>query len=45
MPHIKQHVMIGHYFCVRTNIGYCVIAEFIVQSEVTEYIQEALEVL
>ena len=46
MPHIKQHVMICHYFlCVHTNIGYCVIAEFIVQSEATEYIQEALEVL
>ena len=33
------------FICVRTNIGYCVIAEFIVQSEATAYIQEALEVL
>ena len=26
------------FSCVRTNIGYCVIAEFIVQSEAIEYI-------
>ena len=33
------------FICVRTNVGYSVVAEFIVQSENTENIQEALAVL
>ena len=33
------------FICVCTNIGYCGIAEFIVQSEAAEHIQEAFEVL
>lgn len=33
------------FICVRTNVGYSVVAEFIVQSETAENIQEALSVL
>ena len=33
------------FICVRTNTGYCVVAEFIVQSESTEWIKEAISVL
>ena len=33
------------FVCVRTNIGYCVAAEFITQSETAEAIQEPLQVL
>lgn len=31
--------------CVRTNVGYCAVAEFVTQSETTESISEALNVL
>ena len=31
--------------CVRTNVGYCAVAEFVTQSETTEAISEALNVL
>ena len=31
--------------CVRTNVGYCAVAEFITQSETTEAISEALKIL
>ena len=33
------------FICVRTNVGYCVTAEFVTQSETAEAIQEALQVL
>ena len=33
------------YVCVKTNHGYCVVAEFISQNECVTTIQEALEVL
>ena len=33
------------FVCVRTNIGYCVAAEFITQSETAEAIQKPLQVL
>ena len=33
------------FICVRTNAGYCVVAEFIVQSESNTCIEEALNVL
>ena len=33
------------FICVRTNVGYMVIAEFIVQSETSELISEALNIL
>jgi len=33
------------FICVRTNTGYCVVAEFIVQSKSAECIQEAISVL
>ena len=33
------------FVCVRTNVGYCVVAEFVTQSETAEAIQEALQVL
>ena len=33
------------FVCVRTNVGYMVIAEFIVQAETSELISEALNVL
>jgi len=33
------------FICVRTNTGYCVVAEFIVQSESAECIKEAISVL
>ena len=33
------------FICVRTNVGYSVVAEFIVQSETTENILEALSIL
>ena len=33
------------FVCVRTNVGYSVVGEFIVQSENTENIREAIEVL
>ena len=33
------------FICVRTNVGYSVVAEFTVQSETTEKIKEALEIL
>lgn len=33
------------FICVRTNVGYSVVAEFIVQSETTKNILEALKVL
>ena len=31
------------FICVRTNTGYCVVAEFIVQSESVTDIEEALK--
>ena len=34
-----------YFICVKTNVGYIIVAEFIVQSEEHENIQEALEVL
>ena len=33
------------FICVRTNTGYCVVAEFIVQSESADCIKEAISVL
>ena len=33
------------FICATTNIGYCVVAEFLVQSESAECIQEAISVL
>ena len=33
------------FVCVQTNVGYSVVAEFTVQSETTENIQEALQLL
>ena len=33
------------FICVRTNVGYSVVAEFVVQSENSENIQEALTIL
>ena len=33
------------FICVRTNVGYSVVAEFIIQSETTENIREAMEML
>ena len=33
------------FVCVRTNVGYCVVADFIVQSECISSIKEALEIL
>jgi len=33
------------FISVRTNTGYCVVAEFIVQSESSEYIKQALQIL
>ena len=33
------------FVCVRTNIGYCVAAEFVTQSETAEAIQEPLQAL
>ena len=33
------------FVCVRTNVGYCVAAEFVTQSETAEAIQEPLQVL
>ena len=33
------------FHSVRTNTGYCVVAEFIVQSESCDHIKEALQIL
>ena len=33
------------FICVKTNIGYTVVAEFVIQEETAEKIQEALEIL
>ena len=33
------------FICVRTNVGYSVVAEFIVQSESADNIEEALQKL
>ena len=44
MPHTKQPSMSWHY-SVRTNVSYSVAAEFVVQSETTEQITEALRIL
>jgi len=46
MPLIKQHILIYRCFfiCVRTKLD-CVVAEFEVQSEPAEYINEAISVL
>ena len=33
------------FLAVKTNVGYSVVGEFIVQSETTEQITEALEIL
>ena len=33
------------FVCVRTNVGYCVVAEFVTQSETAEAIREALQML
>ena len=37
--------MAQFFICVRTNVGYSVVAEFVVQSENKENIEEALKVL
>ena len=34
-----------YFICVKTNVGYTIVAEFIIQSEEHEQIQEALEIL
>ena len=33
------------FVCVRTNVGYCVVAEFVIQDETTQQILEALAIL
>lgn len=33
------------FICVKTNVGYCVVAEFVIQSEASEQIAEALNIL
>ena len=33
------------FVCVRTNVGYCTVAEFITQSETASPIGEALDIL
>ena len=33
------------FICVRTNVGYCVVAEFVIQDETTQQILEALAIL
>lgn len=33
------------FICVRTNVGYMVVAEFVIQSEESDKIQEAIEVI
>ena len=33
------------FVCVRTNVGYCVVAEFLTQSETAEAIQEVQQLL
>jgi len=33
------------FVCVRTNVNYCVVAEFVTQNETAEAIQESLEIL
>ena len=33
------------FLCVKTNVGYIVVADFIIQGETSEKIQEALDIL
>ena len=33
------------FLCVRTNVGYQTVAEFVVQTETKEHILEAIEIL
>ena len=33
------------FVCVKTNVGYCVVGEFVIQDETAEQIEEALEIL
>ena len=33
------------FICVRTNVGYCVVAEFVIQDETTQQILETLAIL
>ena len=33
------------FVCVRTNVGYSIVGQFITQSETAEHIQEALQIL
>ena len=33
------------FICVRTNVGYCVVAEFVIQDETTQQILEPLTIL
>lgn len=40
-----QYDLALFFICVRTNVGYSVVAEFILQSETAESILEALEIL
>ena len=40
-----QYELALFFICVRTNVGYSVVAEFILQSETAESILEALEIL
>ena len=34
-----------YFICIKTNVGYTIVAEFIVQSEQADQIQEAIEIL
>ena len=48
MPHTRQRstaFLLGFFVCVKTNVSYSVVAEFIIQSETAECIYEALSIL
>ena len=47
MQLIKQlkYYLALFFICVRTNVGYSVVVEFILQSETAESVLEALEIL
>lgn len=48
MPHIKlpnNYELPLFFICVKTNVGYSIVADFIVQFETSSHIEEALKVL
>ena len=46
MPHTKRQGMTYHFFiCVKTNVGYTIVADFVIQDETAEKIEEALQIL